>query len=296
VPGFLTYKELSYFLVGACLLVVALAMSKVPAAAGFNFSYERRIEGRDIYAAGSMLAYLNAAVVNGFAPFLAFFAGWQCRKWLLGVSLFCGLAFFYMLGLKAPVFFILVAYLIGRAAYFGKIYLISRTIYGLLVGAFVLFFIEYAVSGYSLVGDYFIRRTFSVPAWVMSAFFEYMSEGVGNFWNLFSGSSVDMPITFVIGEGFLGLVGLNANTNAFVYQLGSGGVFMYFVTVFLISVVFAILDSAYACRKSPALIYLGFSFSILLTEQAATTALLSSGLGLLILLVIFSEKRQVKSA
>lgn len=290
VPGLITPKVLVFLLTLLCVTGVFLALSTPPASAGFDLatSYERRIQGRDIFSAGTPLAYLNAAIVNGFAPFLAFVAGWQRRAWLLVLSLFCGLAFFYLLGLKAPLLFIAVASLIGYSARIEKIHAMVRNIYILMLGAFVLFLFEYLLFGYSLIADYFIRRALSVPAWLSSVYFEFMASGSTPAWLPLQGISSPEPITFLIGEGFLGFPGMNANTNAFTYQLAAGGIPMYALTVLLVACVFALLDATYACRRNPALVYLGFSYAILLTEQAATTALVSSGIGMLVLLVVFS--------
>ena len=290
IPGLITQKVLVFLLSLLCITGVLLALSTPPASAGFDLatSYERRIQGRDIFSAGTPLAYLNAAIVNGFAPFLAFVAGWKCRAWLLALSLFCGLAFFYLLGLKAPLLFIAVASVVGYSAHIEKVHAMVRTIYILLLGAFVLFIFEYLLFSYSLIADYFIRRALSVPAWLSSAYFEFMASGSTPAWLPLQGINSPEPITFLIGEGFLGFPGMNANTNAFIYQLAAGGIPMYALTVLLVVCVFALLDATYACRRNPALVYLGFSYAILLTEQAATTALVSSGIGMLVILVVFS--------
>lgn len=289
-PGLITQKTLVILLALLCITGVCLALSTPPASAGFDLAtaYERRIQGRDIFSAGTPLAYLNAAIVNGFAPLLAFVAGWQRRAWLLAFSLFCGFAFFYLLGLKAPLLFIAVASVIGYSARIEKVHGMVRNIYILMLGAFVLFLFEYLLFGYSLIGDYFIRRAFSVPAWLSSAYFEFMASGSTPAWLPLQGISSTEPITFLVGEGFLGFPGLNANTNAFIYQLAAGGIPTYVLTILLVTFVFALLDATYKCKQNPTLVYLGFSYAILLTEQAATTALVSSGIGMLVILVIFS--------
>ena len=53
--------------------------------------------------------------------------------------------------------------------------------------------------------------------------------------------------------------------------------------------VFAVLDGVYASKANPVLLYVGFAYAILLPEQAATTALLSSGVGALVALGVFSR-------
>lgn len=124
-------------------------------------------------------------------------------------------------------------------------------------------------------------------------FFEFMSSDHTS-WTLLGGAIEDKPISLLVGENFLGMEGLNANTNAFVYSLGAGGLPYYFLTIVMVGVVFLILDSAFLLKNNPSFICLGFSYAILVVEQAATTALLSSGIGMLMALLIFS-KRNVDS-
>ncbi|WP_152687708.1 hypothetical protein [Pseudomonas fildesensis] len=291
VPGILTQGSVIFVL---CLFVavgIMVALSNPTPSAGFDFSnvYERRLEGRDIFISGSLFSYLSAANINGFSPFIAFWACWKKKYWLLVVPILCWLTFFYLLGVKAPLLFICVAALLGMAANKAKIVSFISYIYWLVMAAFCIFAIEYSLNGYSYVADYFIRRSFAVPPWVMSSFFEFMSSD-NTSWSLLNGALEDKPISLLIGEDFLGMDGLNANTNAFIYSLGAGGIPLYFLTIALVGVVFLILDSAFSVKNNPSFICLGFSYAILVIEQAATTALLSSGIGMLIALMIFSKR------
>jgi len=286
-PRLIPVKILIFLLALLCLVGVFFALLNAPVSSGFNLetTYDRRLEGRDIFPIRSPLAYLSAAIVNGFAPFLAFIAGWQRRTWLLAFSFFCGFAFFYILGLKAPILLIAVASVIGYLARTGRIHKMTKIVYILLFSTFIFFLLEFVFFGYSFVGDYFIRRALSVPPWVISAYFEFMNSSS---WSLLLGVSSDESITFIVGEEFLGFPGLNANTNSFIHQLAAGGIPMYALTILLVTCVFLLLDATYECRRNPALQYIGFSFAILLTEQAATTALVSSGIGALVIFVVFS--------
>ncbi|WP_405120535.1 hypothetical protein [Pseudomonas leptonychotis] len=290
VPVFFTPRTLVNLLVMLCLVGVSLALLDPPASAGFSMdnSYERRLQGRDIYSTGTFLAYLIAAIVNGFAPFLAFYAAWQKKVWLLMLSFFCGAAFFYLLGLKAPILFIAVALVLGYLTRREQIDLMIKAIYFLLAAAFMFCIVEFFFYEYSYVADYFIRRAFTVPPWLIAAYFEFMATSSTPAWQSLQGVSSVEPISMIVGEVFLGFPDLNANTNAFIYQLAAGGIPLYVLTILLVSFVYAVLDATYKCRRNPALIFLGFSYAILLTEQAATTALVSSGIGTLIFLAVFS--------
>ncbi|WP_146193506.1 hypothetical protein [Corticimicrobacter populi] len=274
-----------------CIFGLIYALANPPGSAGFDLAsaYDRRLEGREIFTVGSVAAYLNSAIVNGFAPFLAFVAGWRKRSWLLMFAMACGIGYFYLLGLKAPLLFIVLAYIIGYAARFEKIYMAGKIVCFLLVFMFLAFFVEYVFFGFSQIGDYFIRRAFGVSSYIVSAYFEFMNVDIFYSWSMLDGVESVEPITFLVGEWFLGAPGLNANTNTFVHQLAAGGVVMYGGTIILVALVFSLLDAVYLSSRNPAVLYVGLSYAILLTEQAASTALVSSGIGFLILLLMFSR-------
>ena len=289
-PKLLKQQAIVWVIVLLCIGGLLHALANPPSSAGFDLAtaYDRRIEGRSIFPAGTLSAYFNTAIVNGFAPFLAFIAGLRRQVLLMALAMFSGVAFFYLLGLKAPVFLSILGLLIGITARRGQLNGIVRVIYFLIFGIFFVFFLEYSLFGFSLIGDYFVRRAFSVPPYIVSAYFEFISAPSTISWSLLEGLNSSEPIPFLVGESFLGVPGLNANTNAFLYQFASGGLPTYGLTILLIATIFAVLDAAHKSTQNPVLMYLGFSYGILLTEQAATTALVSSGIGLLIALNLFS--------
>lgn len=249
-PGVLTQGGVIFILCVFVAVGIALALANPTPSAGFDFSnvYERRLEGRDIFISGSLFSYVSAAIINGFSPFIAFWACWKKKYWLMVIPILCWLTFFYLLGVKAPLLSIGVAALLGVAANKAKIIAFINYVYWLVIGSFCIFIVEYSLSGYSYVADYFIRRSFTVPPWVMSSFFEFMSSD-NTSWSLLSGATEDKPISLLIGENFLGMEGLNANTNAFVYSLGAGGLPFYFLTILMVGFVFFYLGLGIPCEK-----------------------------------------------
>jgi len=290
LPVVVKEKKMIFIITMLCITGALLALLDPPMSAGFDMvsSYDRRLEGRDIYSTGTLMAYSISAIVNGFAPFLAFVAVWRRRVLLFCFTLLLWLVFFYLLGLKAPLLYICIASLIGYSVRVGKSLLIIKYLYIILLIIFTLFFVEYFLFEYSYINDYFIRRAFSVPPWLISAYFEFMASSSSGYWYPLQGVISTEPISMIVGEVFLDFPGLNANTNAFVYQLAADGVVGYALTIVLVFGVYMLLDATYARKHNPALLYLGFAYAILLVEQAATTALVSSGIGLLIAIVIFS--------
>ncbi len=296
-PSIISQSIILFIIVLLCVIGITFAMANPPASAGFNLLdvYTRREEGRTNFSDRTLQAYINSAIANGFAPFLAFYAGLQRNVRLLALSLLCWLAYFYLLGLKAPILYIFIAFIVGKSIRARQLDNISWFISLLPIFLIIIFFIEYILFEFSFVAEYFLRRAFSVPPYLASAYFEFMRSDALHSWKPLTGSNSSEPITYVIGENFLWFAGLNANTNAFLYQLAAGGVSMYIITIFLVSIVFTFLDSAYTKKKLPALLYLGFSFAILITEQAATTALVSSGVGVLTVLTVLSRDSQTES-
>ncbi|MCB5363231.1 hypothetical protein H0484_05605 [Pusillimonas sp. CC-YST705] len=292
MPGVLKQGQVLWILLWLCLLGLLYALYKAPASAGFGLAdvYTRRLEGRDIFPDRSFFAYLNMAIVNGFAPLLAFMGGWLGRWRYFMFALLCAVAYYYVIGLKLPVVFVLLSFLLGYAGRRGRLRDIGMLICGLLLALFLVFLFEYLIFGFSYVGDYFFRRAYGVSAFMMAVYFDFVSaSGASMGWSMLNGIEASQPVSFVIGEQVLGDPGLNANTNSLLHALADGGVLAYAATVLLVIVVFLILDSAYKSKGNPVLLYLGFLYAILLTEQAATIALISSGVGVLILLFLFAR-------
>lgn len=297
IPALISQTQIVGLLLLCCAVGAAYSVANAPDSAGFDLvsSYDRRSEGREIFLSGSWIAYLNAAVVNGFAPFVAFIAGSRGKLWLFVLPLLCNVAFFYVLGVKAPLLFVVLAALIGHLIRHGIIGNLISRIQLLIFVAFVVFFVEYVISGYSYIGDYFIRRAFSVPPFLISAYFDFIASAIPADWTLLGGATATEPISFFIGERFLGVEGLNANTNSFVSDLAAGGFPAFGLTVVIVVAFFSLLDAVYLCKRNTAMLYIGFSYAILLTEQSATTALLSSGLGFLTLLNLVSKAHSRKN-
>lgn len=296
VGGQISQENLTGILVLLCSIGIAMAFVYAPSSAGFDMvsSYERRLEGRDIFVSGSPLAYLNAMVANGFAPCLAFLAGWRRRIHWFIFAFICVGVYYFVLGLKAPILYVFLAASFGYAVRVDRIRAVNRTIYMILLGIFAVSLLEYGLFEYSYIGDYFIRRVFCVPSHLVSGYFDLMMPSSGASWaswTPFNGVGNDAGnITFMVGARMFPLwKATNANTNTFVQQLAAGGILSYAATILLVAGVFALLDGVYASKRNPVLLYIGFGYGILLPEQTATTALVSSGIGLLIMLAVFSN-------
>lgn len=295
LPALLTPLAVEAAIALICLGGVAYAVVHAPSSAGIDLgsSYERRIEGRAAFPAGELAAYVNAAIVNGLAPLAAFAGGLWRQRLMPAIALASGLAFFYVLGLKAPLFYIVLAWVIGVATRKGRVGLFPVVVFAVLWGALLVSYVEYSYDRYSVVSDYFLRRVFAVPPFVLANFFDFLFQDAFSGWSALSGRQTPLGITFFVGEWYLGTKGTNANTNAFVYALASGGVPYYLFTTLVVAVVFSYLDAVFRSRNRPGMLFAGFLYAILLVEQAATTALLSSGVAAVIVLASLLRRRRV---
>ena len=287
--GFITYQNFILFISFVCVIGVLLALLNSTPSASFalDSSYVRRAEGRLVYATGSPQAYLNSIMMNSFAPLLAFYSVLKSKVVYFAISIVCWLAFFYLIGVKAPLLYILMSAVLGYMAKSNKLKSFLSIVSSGVLCTLIISIIEIVTFDYSYIADYIIRRSFTVPPYVISTFFDFFYSADSLYWNAVSGVNSNSPITFIIGEEFLGHPGLNANTNAFIYALGSGGGVLYVFIILMVGFIFSMLDVKYKKTKNPILIYTAFLYSILIIEQSATTALVSSGLGVIIVCSYF---------
>ncbi|KAB7684928.1 hypothetical protein GBN23_01420 [Plesiomonas shigelloides] len=278
-----------------CLSVIVIAFSNAPTSAGFSYatSYVRRLEGRDCYPAGSFIAYSCSIVMNGLAPLLAFWAGCYSERFKFVISIIIWLSFYYLVGVKFPLFMIVLSYFFGRFCLRGESFRIINLLMISLLALVFFSLIESTFFEYSYIADYLLRRPFTIPPFIISAFQHFISYAYNhNDWFLLSGYTGVGDVTFYVGEHFLGHAGMNANTNAFLVALTSGGVIKYVVTCLIVSVYFKVVDEVYLKYKKQSMLFCGFIYSLLLMEQSATTIFLSSGIMFVFILsLITSENR-----
>ena len=271
--------------VAIAVAVLAASQSSITLSFSFESSYARRQTARELFPAGSVLAYANILTMNGLTPLIAYAAGYLRRRLLLLLAVTLSLAYFAIIGAKAPLLYALIATVFGvilrRYSPHRFFLLFAAGTLGLLLFALM----EEWVTGYSYVADYFLRRAFTVPTFNNLVYLQFI---FGEQWAWFNGAGhIDQPVTFLIGESVLGRDGLNANTNAFLYALASGGIMVYSITLALTYAIFSVLNAQYKQTGNTTLQFIALLFSFLLLEQAVTTVLISSGLILLIILSFF---------
>ena len=272
----------------ALAVVIVSAAAYPPASAGFgiDLSYDRRLEGREIYGAGSWLAYGLSMAMNGLAPYLAFRAGLRSRLYLFGVAVAAVSFFYWLLGVKGPFLYVVAAVVMGVAVRKGKLPNIGRYFLAAVLGLGLVVVVEWMLfDGYSLVADYFFRRLFTVQAEVQGYYLQFLLDEKAVPWSWLYGSfDRDFAATYYIGEHYFGNVQSNVNTNTFFDQFAAKGLIGYICAVVLVPFILVIFDRLYRSSRNPSYIFLGFLYGLLVVEQAYTVALVSSGVGVLFVL------------
>ena len=280
-------------ILGVMALSIFYSYLNSPEGAGFDIinSYDRRLKGRDIYADGSLIAYALAMSMNGIAPYLAFKSIVNKHKVLIFIAFGSAIYYYWLIGVKAPMAYVIISCLVGYLTrrnylkYFAEYFLIG------VVGLYFLVLIEWLFfENYSIIADYFFRRLFSVQAEIQGYYLDFLFVNTPSFWSFLSGSDDKLfAATFYIGESYQGNPDSNANTNAFLHAFIKNGIIGYLVAIFFVSIFLVLLDRLYRSTKNPAYMLIGFVYAYLVIEQAFTTALLSSGVGLLFILTLFEK-------
>lgn len=268
-------------------ITIAMLLFDQPSTASFSLvdSYTRRLEARDIYKAETLQAYLSSMVMNGVLPLLTFIGVLRNHIFFLLISLCFYLTFFYIYGVKAPIMYMIFS---GLFAYslkkYGSGLQFYRFIFYFLFFCIFFAWLEFFLFDYSYLEDYFIRRLFYVSSYLSGAYFELIGSDKFS-WVYGFIEPTSKSISMYVGEDFLGLQGANANTNTFLYFLASYGAFGYIFVILLVGMVFSFLDSLRF--RNQIFVLISMLYSLLLLEQSATTALVSSGIGFLSILYFF---------
>ena len=249
-------------------------------------------ESHDVIAEASSVYGAQAVVgsIDVRKPFLAFLGGLLNRKSLAALALVFSLVFFYSIGVKAPIAYAGLAYFVGLGVRSGRLMIFFDAVVALSVILFLGFLLEYSVNQYSEIAEYFHRRVFVVPGFDIQHYMELIFRSGDALWSPWYGLNSDLETTFLVGAVFFGNVQANVNTNAFTLALASGGIPEYLAVLALVAGFLKALDALYEGSGNAGYLYLGFLYSLLITEQGATTALASSGIALLFIILLLSGK------
>lgn len=291
--GFLQSPHIEAFIALVLLVVVIFAYMRPPASAGFGLLdiYVRRLEGRQTYPAGSLLAYGLAMSMNGFSPYLAFRGGLKMRVDLLVLATVAVVFFYWLLGVKAPILYIIVSFLLGLVV---RKNILKPMAYYCLVAVLFLWMLVLADKAWggnnSAIANYFFMRVFAVQAEMQGMYMKFLFDPKLIHWSWISGSSdPGFVATYYIGEHYANNADNNANTNAFLYQISAKGILGYLAAVAFVPLFLVALDRLFQASRNPSYLFVGFLYGLLVVEQAFTVAMVSSGVAVLFLLTLFER-------
>jgi len=284
----LRFFKIEYLLSLFLFITLVFISLKMPLSFSFNDSYVRRLDGRELIT--GLNAYLFAMSMNSIAPFLAFYAFLKKKYFYFFVSFIFVILCFGFIGSKAPMGYVLLLSFIGFLFNRNSKTNIFNIFLIIIFSIFLLSIIEYLVFDFSIIADIIVRRAFIVVAQNQTYFIDFI---INNFTleNWFLGYEYDKPITFLIGEIYYSNINTNANTNAFLYELVHNGILGYLVMILFLSFFFSLLNFLYLKYQLKEVIGISIIYSLLLTEQAYTTAFVTSGIGFLTILVILTLRK-----
>lgn len=290
IPLTLRWETLIAILFTLAFSGVAYAAYSSSSSGGFSIidAYERRTIGRDNFQAGSLVAYLNVMTMNGIGPFISFLGGFMNRKSFALLAIGFSVVFFYSIGVKAPIAFTALAWVIGVGVRTQNLSALLKIIVFSTALLFIGFLIEYFNYGRSEIGEFFFRRVYVIPGFDIERYMDLIYERGSAMWSPLNGIQSDLTITYLVGATYFGSDQANVNTNAFTYALAQSGYVGYVLVVFAVTFFFKLLDALYEGSGNAGYVFIGFLYAILLAEQAATTAFVSSGVGLLFILMVLS--------
>jgi hypothetical protein len=282
-------------LCGTLGIAALLGYRVAGADAGFDVAeaFLRRLGGRDTFAGNALAAYLMQMSMNGLAPFLAFLGGLRRSKTAMLTALAFAVFGFWLLAAKAPILNVVILALIGTLVRAGRV---SRFSTWLLIGlgaVLLLAIAEMFASEMSLIAEFGVRRAVLVSSTIQVYFFDALSQT--GLWSLLDGgvntAGYASPEYF-IGATYLGHEETNANTNAFLHQFATGGVFGYLAVVAGTAAFLFYVELRFVRLGRRDGFALSAMLGILMIEQALTTALVSSGVLLCLLFsLIFAGER-----
>ena len=257
---------------------------------GLDTVYVRRLAGREALDGQAFAGYAINMTINGIVPLLAFMAGWRRSPLLFAIAGAFVLLMFWLLGLKSPF---LNVFVLGGLGFLMRERRLEGWLIPLMLATLIVFFAyvvrDVAVSEYSTLADYVVRRVAMVQPQVQSY---YVDHWLGlDWWHRVFGAPLETysDWTFLIGHKYLHNPESNANVNGFIYALVRGGLAGYMLAVAAVLAFCVAVDAMF--ENSAAIEFVGLAglYGVLVSEQAYTTALVSSGVLLcLAFIILFS--------
>jgi hypothetical protein len=259
--------------------------------------YDRRVEGRDIFIAGSLISYVFSLAINGILNYFSFLTGYKSSLYLFLASLFFSVFCFWLLGLKSPILYFVFFWVLGVIMRKQKLPFRFHFLLVVINLALLLAIIEFALSsnGFSITSQVVVRRIFIIQGEIQSFYFNAFMNS--NWKEMLFGLDYKGygDVTYFIGDKYLDNNLTNADTNTFLYYLLKFGFLGYLFCVFCVVFFFILLDSLFKndfIEKKGSYFFLSILFGLLILEQSFSVVFISSGVLFLFLLTFFSYSKR----
>ena len=256
----------------------------------FSESYERRLLARE--KIHGLFAYFFNMSLNALAPLLAFLAIYNKKYLYFLISVIFGILSFGFVGTKAPILYILILSCLAIFYEIGFRRICLFLVSSMMLVLFLSYF-EFLIFKHSIIADYFVRRAIFVLPQVNVYFLDFIlnyDSFFDVFW--FGSNHLDKEINFLIGDLYFKNPEANVSTLSFLVELGRRGFMGYIFNISFL--IFFCTFCSYMHRNSNHDVWnvLSILVAFLLLEQGITTILVTSGIGLSVLLLcLFSYKK-----
>ena len=246
--------------------------------------YDLRHEARN-YNMPLIFRYIWNASDNVIPLFIIYFLGrrYKLLPWFL---VFVVLLNFSIAGMKSALFKMIICVILY---YWGKRD-IAKYLPACFFGLITLTIIEFLINEYSLLSIMFVRRGLFMPSLLDELFFDYVNNHGFLFYN-----PQQTELTFAIGETYFNNEGMRCNngwfTDAYI-NLGWIGIFIY---PLFYAFLFQTCEKSFVGNNKNSIFFASFIIVMTLRSSLVTTSLLTHGLFILIMSMVFMSNTAIRN-
>ena len=249
----------------------------------FAMHYDRRFLLRESADELGLQIYFINFFSMGLAPFVAFVAMQQKNIALWALAICSGLLIFSISGEKFPFILIAAATGLGFVMSLKRDLSISFLLF-LMSGISFIAVAEIYLLGSAVWGDWIFRRFVMVPSYITEIYYHYLLAADGL---TFLGLG-EKKVTYLMGEIYFDNPELNLNTNFVFVELAMWGVLGLGGAILFLTFWLKIIDEAYRRTRDKRFFLLVLLIATIAFEQRIYSVFLSSGIGVLSVIVFIN--------
>lgn len=274
-----------------CLLIWFVIQFGNSLGFGIDEAYERRLTSFGIMQDKTVLRYGYTMACFGLASYFGFLGGFRLNLIYLLLAGIMGVLSYAISGEKMPALMVIISVCVGvllrRKASLDPVFVQCVLCAGLLLAI-----AENYVFGNSISVDIGIRRMFFSQPLINEVAVEFTNRPG---WNILTGSDFGASYSRIVGEKFFGIVGQNSNASPFVLSSFGGGILALIIELAVLLLVFWLLDSQFRRTGDKGAQWAGVFIGIMGLEQPLTTMLVTSGMAIILMAIIFGKSNNAKN-